>query len=508
MKILSAAQMREWDRFTIKEEPITSLALMERASQKCVDWIDEHFHHQHFSVFCGPGNNGGDGLCIARMLKVAGKDVTVFVAGNETEFSDDFSTNFQRLVSESGIVPVQLDAENPQPSLNKESIIIDCLFGTGLNRTIQDWRTGVIAFMNECDHPIVSIDLPSGIIPDLIEIQAGPVIKATVTLTFQQPKLAFFFQENQQYTGRFEVLDIGLYGNYTEQITTSFFATALSDASLLLIERPRFSHKNMFGHLDVFGGSKGMLGAAILISRAALRTGCGLVTAHVPQCAFTVFQSAIPEVMCIAEETETHLSTSRIDNNKSAAAIGPGLGQFADTGNFVRLLLEECSIPLVLDADALNLISSGNHQSRIPKNSIITPHPGEFDRLFGKHINTFERFKTQQTQSISLQIYIVLKGAFTSVSTPKGIVFFNTTGNNAMSTAGSGDVLTGIIGSLLAQGYVAEDAAVLGTFLHGLAGDIARDKIGSQGLLAGDIAENIPAAIDKVRDSVDRELRN
>jgi|JI9StandDraft_2_1071091.scaffolds.fasta_scaffold17896_2 hydroxyethylthiazole kinase-like uncharacterized protein yjeF len=498
MKLYNAAQLREWDKATIDKYFEHSSELMEVAAQACVDFIIVEEIASIYEIVCGTGNNGGDGLCIARMLALEDVDVKVYIAGDAESGSEDFKKNLQLLLQTD--VEIQFFSQekfdfDPRP----DAIIIDCLFGIGINRNVEGWLAELIERINSFENRILAIDIPSGLQPDLFEIQDKAIIKADVTLTFQVPKPAMLFEENHTCVGTIEVISIGLDHEFeaVEACEISFYQEleAIHDFK----PRKKFAHKNTFGHAGVIAGSKGKIGAAMLCCFAAMRSGAGLVTAQIPACGDSILQTALPEVMTISDEGENELRSADILEINNATAIGPGIGQAPETAIMLRKILKSThKNKLVIDADALNFIASKKLHTSIPEGSVLTPHVGEFDRLFGKHETSFDRFRTLRSKAVELKCTIILKGAHTMVASPDGHVTFNSTGNAGMATAGSGDVLTGVIVSLCSQGYTSETAARFGVYLHGVAGDMAADERGATGLMARDIIEFLPVASGEI----------
>ena len=497
IKILSAKQIRETDAFTIQEEPIASIDLMERACMAFCEVFMSLFSAKFtVSVFAGKGNNGGDALGIARLLILAGYKVTPYVVSHDDLFSADFMVNKKRLEDLTCVYSVHEDT-TLEPGTD---IIIDGIFGSGLNRAASGLYARTINSLNESNARIIAIDIPSGLFAD--DYSEGPVIKADTTISFQSPKLSFFLPEYQPYTGRVHVVDIGLHVGFIGKMESRYYQPETGDISKMLVPRGKTSHKGIYGHALLVGGSKGKMGAIVLSSRAALRCGLGLLTCHVPNCGYNILQTAFPEAMVLADAQEDYLSNLPDISPYSALGLGPGMGQHPDTKEFLHSLLLHRTQPLVIDADAINLLSSNRELlALLPENCIITPHPGEFKRLAGAWANDFERLHRQRDLSIKHKIIIVLKGSHTSISDPSGNIFFNSTGNNGMATAGSGDVLTGVITSFLAQGLTPLNAALTGVYLHGLAGDIAAENIGFDGLIASDLIQALPTAIMKVRNA-------
>lgn len=501
MKILNSSQMRLLDKATMEIQGISSAELMERAAEKLTEEIIKGRDlSSRFMIFCGSGNNGGDGLCIARMLYGYGfDDITCCLIKDSKHFSDDNILNFDKIKQISGIKTVEINSENDIPLPQGNVIIIDAIFGTGLNREIQGLSAKVIERINSLTNEVIAIDTPSGL-SDFTKV-SSTTIKATKTLTIHTPQVSMLLPENEEITGEVKIIDIGLDKNFSEN-SESFYNLVLEEEIASKIKkRKKFSHKGTFGHSLLILGSYGKAGAAILASRACHRAGSGLVTLHTGKKLVEIIQISTPETMISIDKNERIISTLPDIEKYSAIGIGPGIRKYKLTAEVVKELLLKAKQPLVLDADALNIISENNFHKLIPKNSILTPHLKEFERLFGKMENSVKRLEVLREKAIELGIIIVLKGAYTATATPQGEIFFNTTGNPGMATAGSGDVLTGIITGLLSQKYPQETAAILGVYLHGLSGDIAEEKLAQCGLLASDIIESIPFAYKKIQNS-------
>lgn len=504
MKVLSAQQTREADLYTIQNEPVSSIQLMERASRLCSDWLLKHFgEHFAYIVVCGNGNNGGDGLCIARHLSDAGRKVEVKIVRGSAKDSEDFAQNLELARKKNTIAVDEFTASfSLRNNLNTSDIVIvDAIFGSGLNREPSGIPAEAIAAINHAPFVRISIDVPSGLYcDDNTNNSREHVVHANHTLTFQFPKLAFFFAENALFVGEFTVLDIGLHRLFLADVITPLHYVMHASVKQIIHERQKFGHKGTFGHALLVAGSEGKTGAAILCSRAALRTGAGLVTAFVPEISRDVMQEAVPEVMTMTAD-EKHFIGGRIPCEKfDAIGLGPGIGTARETESSLKTMLGDYAGPMVWDADAINLLSENKTWlAFIPKQTILTPHPGEFDRLTEKHKSGFARMNTQREFAMKYGLIVVLKGAHTSIALPDGTVYFNSSGNPGMATAGSGDVLTGIITSLLAQDYSPTHAAVAGVYLHGLAGDIASSINGIESMIAGDIIENLGGAFRMLR---------
>lgn len=495
LKVLKAKQIREADNFTIKKEPIASIDLMERAANnafKRILEISKKPENKSFIVFCGPGNNGGDGLVIARKLLEKGYSVITYTLNLNGKYSEDFVTNLNRYSGE----PIELNQDSYEVQLEKESIIIDALFGTGLGRPLEGFIQDIIEQLNESGLPIVSIDMPSGLFAeDNKNNKYGGIIKATYTLSFEVPKLAFLLPENSIYVGNWEVIPIGLHPEFIQEVECEKFYFTKQDAKSILKLRNAFSHKGTFGHALLIAGCTGKMGAAVLAAKAAMRSGLGLLSVQIPKSGYEIMQVSVPEAMVVLDENENFVSTSLKSYPYPTLGIGPGIGTEEETQSLFKRLIQDITSPIVIDADALNILSENKTWlSFLPKGSILTPHPGEFRRLVGDWESDLERLELQVEFAKKFQIYLVLKGRHTSIACPSGKVFFNSTGNSGMATGGSGDTLTGIITGLLAQGYLSEQAALLGVYLHGLAGDFAADKLGEESLIASDISFYLPNA--------------
>ena len=495
-KVFTVDKIRLADQFTIQNEPIKSIDLMEKAAQACVNRILERTtKEKSFSIFCGPGNNGGDGLAIARLLKVQGFEVRVFILDSE-RYSVDFEINRKRLESLKSVPIVKLKSEIDFSPIGEKDIIIDALFGSGLSKPLNGQVAKLIKHLNQINCLRIAIDIPSGLFSEISSDGNKSIIfQADYTLSFQFPKLAFLMPENDGFVGDWQVLNIGLSQEYIQKSETSYYFLVSQAVKEIIRPRPKFSHKGSFGHGLLIAGGTGKMGAAVLAGKAALRSGAGLITVHHPKSGLSVIPTAVPELMTSIDENENVFSQLPDLLNYSAIAIGPGLGMAKASLSAFKLLIQESKIPLIIDADGLNMLAENKTWlSFLPKNSILTPHIKEFERLVGKVDNDFDRMEKQIAFAKKYQVYIILKGAHTSIATPDGKVFFNSTGNPGMATGGSGDVLTGILLGLKAQKYSSLHASLLGVFLHGLAGDFAAENKGQASLIAGDIVDSIPDA--------------
>jgi NAD(P)H-hydrate epimerase len=495
MKIFTVAQIKKWDDYTIFNEPISSIQLMERAAAACFTWLQTYFKINHcYTIFCGTGNNGGDGLAIARMLSLTGNSVKVYILEGENR-SENFSFNLEQI--HSILNDIHYINEISQSTIEIEGIIIDSLLGSGLNRPLNGRIAQLVQLINASENTIISIDIPTGLLAD--ESTTGDaIIRADHTITFQSIKIAFVMSENNQFIGRIHILDIGLHPQFYNETTAFYNLIDSHEISLIYKPRNQVSHKYNFGHALLYAGSKNMMGAALLCAKACLRSGAGLVTLHTEEMSQSVVQIALPEAI-----TSTENDLALLSFKKSAIGIGPGLEISSANKELLITLLETVTIPQVIDATALHLLSSENSilskPFKIP--IILTPHSGEFEKLFGKTSNDFEKTALARRKSIELNCYIILKGHYSLVACLDGTAYFNSTGNAGMATAGSGDVLTGILTGLLAQGYSPKNACLLGVYLHGLAGDIAAKKISQESLIASDIIDTIGEAFISIQNS-------
>jgi NAD(P)H-hydrate epimerase len=497
MKIFTTSQIHELDKYTIAYEPVASLDLMERAAQKFTKaFIREVPSSRRIFIFAGPGNNGGDALAIARLLIAENYAVETYLLNNKDQLSVDCKKNKIQFLSLSHSHFHEIKEKLPAIDIKKEDIIIDGLFGSGLNKAVTGLAADFIRLMNVSHAKIYAIDIPSGLFGENNEHNIPEnIVKAYKTFTFHSPKLAFLLQDNAPYTGKWTVLDIGLHPKGIENLQTDIYFTEKTDIAPLIHCRNRFAHKNNFGHALIVAGSRGKIGAGVLSAKACLKSGAGLVTTHVPACGEIIMQTAFPEAMVDADKEMNLISEVNRLESFSAIGIGPGIGTSEKTKAAVERLLAQYKKPLILDADALNIISQQREWLKIiPAHSILTPHVGEFDRLMGNSATAYERLNKARNLAAEYNCIVVLKGAFTAICLPNKEVHFNSTGNQGMATAGSGDVLTGLLTGLLAQSYAPTEVAKIGVYIHGLAGDIAAEKNSCESMLAGDIIENIGKA--------------
>jgi NAD(P)H-hydrate epimerase len=498
MKILSANQIREADAYTIANEPIASIDLMERASRAFTEIFSRYFSPRSaVKVFCGTGNNGGDGLAISRLLHIKGYNVTTYTVITGDQASPDFQINLGRFNKIIGVPEVR--DKKDIPAISKNDIVIDALFGSGLSRPVTGLYADVIRAINEGGAKTVAVDIASGLRADQPS-EGDCIIQPELTVSFQFPKLAFFVPENEPYTGKWEIADIGLDRNFIENIKCTDFMVSPVYAQAHLKGRKKFAHKGDAGKVLIISGSYGKMGAAVLSAKACIRSGTGLLTMHIPECGYTIMQTSVPEAMVSVDSGKSLISGYPGLEGYNAIGIGPGIGTHDQTVNMLGKLLENTLAPIVFDADALNILSRNSFLlDKLPPESIFTPHHREFERIAGPCRNHFERIQKQRELSSRFNIIIALKGAHTSISLPDGTIFFNNTGNPGMATGGAGDVLTGIITALLGQKYSPAEATILAVYLHGLAGDIASESRGYEGMIASDIIESLPEAFKMAR---------
>ena len=500
MKILASSQLKELDKYTIAHEPIASIDLMERAARALTDAVVRRWDSSfEVVVFAGPGNNGGDALAMARMLSQKGYHVEVFLFNTQNTLSEECQTNLNRLKTCGSIYFTEISTQFDPPILTEKHLVIDGLFGSGLNKPLSGGFAAVVKYINASRAQVVAIDIPSGLMgEDNTYNIRQHIVHADVTLSIQLPKLSFLFPENENIVGEWEILDIGLKQCFIDTAPSVYSILEETEIRSLIKPRKRFAHKGNFGHGLLIAGSYGMAGASILSAKACLKSGIGLLTVHVPIHNHDLLQITVPEAIVHTDIQEQYFAQPTHLNKYSALAIGPGLGREEDTALAMMEQIQGSNLPIVLDADAINILSTHrNWLSRLPKRCILTPHLGELERLIGKCMDTYERLTKVKELAAYLQSYIIVKGAWTTIVTPEGNFYFNPTGNPGMGTGGSGDVLTGILLGLLAQGYSREEACKLGVYIHGLAGDIAAKEKTEIAMTASDIIESLPFAWKK-----------
>ncbi len=490
LKILNSQQIRELDTYTIKHTPVESIVLMEHACQAFVQWFTERYDASHkIGIICGTGNNGGDGLGIARLLTDWGYPIKLWIVRGTVKETDDFKINFGRLPETIKVIDF---LSGPPDIFSDRHILIDAIFGSGLSRPAEGIYALAIQAINESSKVCVAVDVPSGLFAD--KHSEGAIVNADFTVSFELPKLAFMLPENYSYVGSWHIVDIGLSKAFVKDVTTGRYYLEKKSVKKILKQRSTFDHKGDHGRALLMAGSFGKMGAAVLAARAALRAGVGLLTVHVPKQGYLIIQSNVPEAMASIDANEDILTSHPPLDSFDAVGIGPGIGQSEKTVAALKELLISFK-QLVIDADALNILGSHRDLLRaIPPGCILTPHPKEFERIVGPWTNDFERLEKLVKLAKETQSTIILKGAHTSIASAYGEVHFNSTGNPGMATGGSGDVLTGMLTGLLAQKYSSEDAAILGVYLHGLAGDLAAREKGMNSLIASDIIDFLPAA--------------
>ncbi len=493
MKIFSTQQLYEADRTTEEKQQISSIDLMERAGIQIFGWLHQKMNGAQvpIHIFCGIGNNGGDGLVVGRLLIEHGYNVHVYIANFTDKRSKCFLINYDRIKNTTKNWPILMTSAADFPEINPEDIIIDALFGIGLNRPAEGWVKDLILYINKEKAFTLSIDLPSGLFANSPTTDFEAIVKANHTLAFQAPKLAFFLPETGKYVPYFEVLDIGLDPEYIAKTPPLAQLIGKTEAQQFYRPRKKYDHKGTYGHALIVAGSYGKMGAAILSAKAALRVGAGMVSVFTSEAGYNILQTALPEAMVITDKEDDMITDIDFDIEPSVIGIGMGIGTSSETVSALKKLLKTVKAPLLLDADALNILSEHNDLLEfLPKQSILTPHPGELKRLLGDWKNDYDKLEKAKAFSEEYNAVLVLKGANTIVVFGKQL-YINTSGNPGMATAGSGDVLSGMISGLLSQGYDPLLASVFGVYLHGSAGDVVAQQIGLEALIAGDIVDAI-----------------
>ena len=511
MKIVKPEQMGEVDKFTINEIGIPGIVLMENAAVSVVNEVLgmlPDLSGRRIIVLAGKGNNGGDALAVARHLYNKGIDVRTFLLAKKDEVKGDAETNL-KILENMGIDIVEFISEGQFPELEnvleKADIVVDGIFGTGLKGNVRGIPARLIDIVNSSLKTVVSIDIPSGINGENGKIM-GCCIRASSTVTFALPKIGLLVHPGCEYTGKIVVADIGIPQKAIEHFQINTQILSKCEVSSLIPVRSKDANKGSFGRVFIISGSKGMTGAGCLTAKAALRSGAGLVYIGVPSSLWPIYASSTTEAITIPldDDGNGRLSHSLIDKidtiieKKDVIAIGPGLSVNDAIIEIVESIIKKARVPLVIDADALNAIStdvSVLKHLKVP--AVLTPHPGEMSRLTGIDIAYIQKNRLEVAREFAARwnVITVLKGSRTIVAKPDGTLFLNTTGNPGMATAGSGDVLTGIIASLIGQKMIPEDAAVAGVYIHGLAGDEACGKKGECGMIAGDIVEELPGTL-------------
>lgn len=498
MKIYTSELIREIDKATCETQGISSLELMERAASAISCEIVSKFNpNRRFVIMAGPGNNGGDALAVGRMLYEQGyRNLEIFLFNVLGKLSHDCNEEKVRLEEVEGIDFTEVKSDFQPPALGHEDVVIDGLFGSGLKGTLQKGFLTLVRYINESNAFVISIDIPSGLSGEWNDnVSRRDMIHANLTLTFQFPRLSFFFEENEEVVGEWQILDIGLDDSKIQGKTDFIFVDAKTVRPYIK-KRRNFSGKRDYGSALIFAGSIGMTGAAVLAAKGCLRSGAGLVTVHSAQVSLPILQTAVPEAMFEPDQNENFITIMDVHHNHQVVSVGPGIGQNTKTINALESLLKNYKNPMVVDADALNCMAQRPHLlSLLPAHSVITPHIGEFDRLFGEHNGNEDRLRKALEMAQHYHIIIVLKGHYTATVRWDGKVFINSSGNPGMATAGSGDVLTGVITALIAQGIHPEQAATIGVYVHGKAGDMATEKWGQYGVLSSEIADYCALAL-------------
>jgi len=509
MKLFTTSQIADIDRYTIQHEPISDIDLMERAALAIFNRLyPEMVSCKTIVFFAGPGNNGGDALAVARMFAEKGFDCKTYLLNTGKALSPSCQINLNRL-EEQGLSEIYpISTKNNFPVIGNGIPVIDGLFGSGLTRPLSGLAAWLVEHINNSSAKVYSIDIPSGLMGESNpDYQQNAIIKAFKTITLQFPKISLLFPENEPFTGKVETVDIGLHPEAIKKTQTPYYLTSVEMIRKSLPQRSKFSHKGNYGHALLIAGSYGKMGAAVLASSACMRSGAGLLTTHVPRCGYSIMQVAFPEAMCVVDPDEEYFTQVPALEKYTAIGVGPGIETHEKTAEALKKMLSQVKVPLVLDADALNLVSMDKELlPSIPENSILTPHPGEFRRLFGETANSWDRLQLLIEKAVLFQLIIILKGAFTAIALPSGKVYFNPTGNPGMATGGSGDALTGIILGLLAQGLSPADAAISGVYLHGLAGDHAASAKSEPATIASDIINFIGTAYRAINNSEQQDF--
>lgn len=496
MKIFSKEQIYSGDKITTERQNISSTDLMERAGVKIFNWIHARMQGAQvpIHIFCGIGNNGGDGLVLTRHLITHGYNVHTYIINCSDKRSKDFLINYDRVKQVTKTWPTLLNCSDDFPEIGSEDIIVDAVFGIGLNRPIDEWVKNLFKHFRSSKAFTLSIDIPSGLYTDRPIVDEDAAVWADFTLSFASPKLVFFLPETAQYTQEWMVLDIGLDSDFLSSTQTSVELIGKFEILPNYIPRHKFSHKGNHGHALIVGGRYGMIGAVTLACRAALAAGSGLVSAYVPKCGYVPLQTSFPEGMVLTCDDEQMITSISFQTQPSVVGIGIGIGTHAKTVSAFRAFLEQNKSPLVVDADGINMLSKNKDLLKLlPVQTVLTPHPKELERLIGVWKNDFDKLEKVKALSKEHNVIVVIKGA-NSITVFDGKLYINTTGNPGLATAGSGDVLTGIITGLIAQGYNALVAAIFGVYLHGLSADIAAFKHGYESLIASHVIDHLGPA--------------
>lgn len=504
MKILNREEIKFADEYTIQHEPIASIDLMERAARACVLQIMKFADDSEpVFVFCGKGNNGGDGFAIARMLLDRSYNCTAVAVDYPGEYSADCKTNYDKLkeLYPDSIYTVASEKDLESTRFTSLGTVVDALLGTGSNKPLDGLLKEVVEFVNKNFTKVISIDCPSGLFIDQANDPDDRIVHSTVTLTFQYPKLAFFMAQNKWAVPEFEILNIGLHPHLEHLLKPRQFYLSRNDIKQLITQRHKFSHKGDYGHALLIAGSNSMRGAASISAMACLRSGAGLLTVHSVEGAINALMNHLPEAMCSIDPNSEFICELPDLKKYNVVAIGPGIGTEQETQDILKKLLNYNTSSLVIDADALNILAENKTWlSFLPEDTIITPHPKEFDRLTEEHSHDLDRYSTAKLFAMKHKLIVVLKGTYTVICMPDGSSYFNSTGNAGLAKGGSGDALTGIITGLLARGYRAPQAALIGVYIHGFAADLAIKKSSKESILASDVIDKLSKAFLKIED--------
>jgi len=496
MKIFSKEQIYKGDKVTIDRQNISSADLMESAGIQIFNWLHKRLKGEQvpIHVFCGIGNNGGDGLVLSRHLITHGYNVYMYVVNCSDKRSKDFLINYDRIKNVTKNWPTLLSCKEEFPKIGRDNIIVDAVFGIGLNRPADDWINALFQYFRASKAFTLSIDVPSGLYTDKVPENEDAVVWSDYTLSVQSPKLVFFLPDTAKFIVQWDILDIGIDDEYL--FATEAEAELIGKFEVLSLYKPRekFSHKGNFGHSLIIGGSYGKIGAVTLACRAALSVGAGLISAYVPKCGYTILQSSFPEAMVLTDVDKNIITDIDFNIEPNVIGIGVGIGTDNLTISAFEAFLKQNNQPLVIDADGINILSKKKSLLELlPKNTIITPHSKELERLIGIWKNDFEKLNKVKEFSKKYNLIIVIKGANTII-VQNDKLYINATGNPGLATAGSGDVLTGIITGLIAQKYAPLEAAIFGVYLHGKSADIAVEDFAYESLIASHIIEYLGEA--------------
>lgn len=496
MKIFSKEQIYQGDAFTAKAQKISSTELMERAGIQIFNWLHVRMQGAQvpIHVFCGIGNNGGDGLVVARHLVTHGYNVNTYIVNSSTTRSKDFLINYEALKNATKDWPTMLNDDSTLPQIDPNDVVIDAIFGIGLNRKVDNW---VVSFFNHFRASkafVLSVDIPSGLETNKVPKNPEAVVNAGYTLSFQTPKLAFFLPDMAHYTVQWEVLDIGIDETFLSETETEVELIGKNEVLPMYIPRDKFAHKGNYGHAVIIGGSFGKIGAVTLASKAVLLSGAGKVSTYIPKCGYTILQTALPEAMVVCDKDEELITDIKLDFEPTVVGLGVGLGTNTKTKDALSKFLKGNKVPLVVDADALNILAENNSLLKLlPELTILTPHAKELERLIGTWSDDFEKIEKTKTFANKYKVIVIIKGSNT-ITVFNNKLFVNTTGNPGLATAGTGDVLTGVITGLISQGFDPLQASLFSVYLHGKAADLLIEEKGYQSLIASDVLNGISLA--------------